>query len=446
MSPKKGSLFVIFLTVFIDLLGFGMVLPLLPIYAQSFVHDNYGLVIGGLMASFSAMQFLFAPFWGRLSDRIGRRPVLMVGLAGSVVFYTLFGLATVWENIVLLFIARIGAGIAGATIPTAQAYIADTTTLETRTKGMALIGMAFGLGFTLGPLLGLVAIKEKPPQAGLNNSAAVAPSDASKSTTAATPPVQRPSPGPGYVAAGLSGFALLLAVFLLPESLAPGSASAAKKLLDTRALADALSVPSIGALLSAYFICVFAFGNFETTLSMMINGEVRGSPFHFTYEEVFYTFAYIGLVLTVAQGLIVRRLSGKVHEGILAAVGGVLEIVGFGLMMMAIDSGKVGQLRIALTVIVCGFAMMMPTLMSLVSRRSDPTKQGGILGLGQSIAALARIFGPLMGVPLLKLNIKLPYEAGAGLMAVGLAAIVFAARRGHDYGTARPAAETMMEM
>src|SRR4029079_226112 len=143
-EPRKASLLVIFLTAFIDLLGFGMVLPLLPIYADQFTVDQSGFVLGLLMASFSAMQFVLSPWWGRLSDRIGRRPVLMIGLAGSVVFYTLFGIATVMHSLVLLFVARIGAGISGATIATAQAYIADSTTLEKRPKGMALIGMAFG--------------------------------------------------------------------------------------------------------------------------------------------------------------------------------------------------------------------------------------------------------------------------------------------------------------
>src|SRR5262245_36120900 len=135
-STGKGSLLVIFLTVFIDLIGFGMVLPLLPIYAQQFGVDQHGISLGLLMASFSAMQFLFAPVWGRISDRIGRRPVLMIGLAGSVLCYSIFALATIWKCLALLFVARIGAGIAGATIPTAQAYIADTTSLEKRAHGM----------------------------------------------------------------------------------------------------------------------------------------------------------------------------------------------------------------------------------------------------------------------------------------------------------------------
>src|SRR5688500_16071079 len=148
VPPSRGSLLVIFLTVFIDLLGFGMVLPLLPIYAKTFGVDKHGWEIGLLMASFSAMTFIFSPLWGRLSGRIGRRPGLPVALAGSALLYARFGLATVWQSLTWLFGSRIGAGIAAATIPTAQAYIADSTTVKTRAKGMALIGAAFGLGFT----------------------------------------------------------------------------------------------------------------------------------------------------------------------------------------------------------------------------------------------------------------------------------------------------------
>ena len=159
--PKRAGLMIVFVTVFIDLLGFGIVLPLLPRYGKAFHADN--MTLGLLMASFSAMQFLFAPIWGRLSDRVGRRPILILGLAGSTIFYTLFGYATslggdaTWMGmgvIAWLFISRIGAGIAGATIPTAQAYIADVTGKRERGKGMALIGAAFGIGFTFGPLIG----------------------------------------------------------------------------------------------------------------------------------------------------------------------------------------------------------------------------------------------------------------------------------------------------
>jgi DHA1 family tetracycline resistance protein-like MFS transporter len=406
-SPTKGSLLVIFLTVFIDLLGFGMVLPLLPLYANQFTADESGWLIGLLMASFSAMQFLFAPLWGRLSDRIGRRPVLMIGLAGSVVFYTLFGLATVWQNIVWLFVARIGAGIAGATIPTAQAYIADTTTLETRAKGMALIGAAFGLGFTFGPLFGYLAL---PSGEG------------------------DPGPGPGFAAAGLSAVALALAWYKLPESLGRGSRAAAHKLFDATAWRDALTTPSIIPLLFALFLCVFAFANFETTLSMLVKGEKVESPFDFTFREVMLTFAYIGLSLTIAQGFLVRRLSTRVPEAAMAGAGAITETIGFWLILQAVSHKSLGLLFVALTIVVVGFALLMPSLNSLVSRRSDPLKQGGILGIAQSISSLARIVGPLVGIPLLKRQVGLPYWTAIGVMAVGFVLVLYAARRGKDYG------------
>ncbi len=200
-APRKASLLVIFLTVFIDLLGFGIVVPLLPVYAHEFGVDEHGIELGLLMASFSAMQFIFAPLWGRLSDRIGRRPVLIIGLVGSTFFYAMFGLATIWRSLTWLFITRLGAGIAGATISTTQAYIADVTSLETRQKGMALIGAAFGLGFTFGPLLAAAAVVSAGNQ--------------------------ELSPAPGFAASVLSGVALLLAIFLLPESLRAGDAARA---------------------------------------------------------------------------------------------------------------------------------------------------------------------------------------------------------------------------
>jgi len=406
-SPRKGSLLVIFLVVFIDLLGFGMVLPLLPIYADQFTVDESGWMIGGLMAVFSVMQFFFAPLWGRLSDRIGRRPVLMIGLAGSVIFYALFGIATIYQNLTLLFVSRIGAGIAGATISTAQAYIADSTTLEKRPKGMALIGMAFGLGFTFGPLFGFLAV---PFGQG------------------------EPGPWPGFAAALLSLLALGLACFKLPESLQPDSASAARKILDRSAARSAFSTPSIGLLLLAIFICLTAFANFETTLSMLIKGrEGVDSPFQFSWGQVCLTYAYIGITLAIVQGGIVRRIAGRVSEGVLASSGAAIKIIGFGLIVLATRNQSAPLLMGALAVVVAGFSFMQPSLTSLLSRRSDPNKQGSILGLGQSVNSLARIVGSLVGIPLLKSHNMLPFAFAAVVMAVALVAVAFAARSGQDY-------------
>jgi MFS transporter, DHA1 family, tetracycline resistance protein len=442
-EPRKGSLLVIFLAVFIDLLGFGMVLPLLSIYARDFGAASNGMEIGMLVASFSAMQFIFSPMWGRLSDRIGRRPVLMIGLAGSVVFYALFGLATVWKSMAWLFVSRIGAGIAGATITTAQAYIADVTTLQNRGKGMALVGAAFGLGFTFGPMFGGLAL--------LGN------------TT-------NPRPEPGYAAALLSACALVFAYFLLPESLNPESKSAGKRLFDFGALRVALQMPSVGPLLLTLFVCILAFANFETTLPLLLSGgqddpktasstaesraldalvpveaRLKTSPFQFGLKRVLLTFSYIGFTLTIAQGLVVRRLLGVISEGTMAAMGSLIDILGFVTMIAAIQTSNVWVLFGAITLMVFGFAMMMPSLNSLISRRSDPTKQGSILGISQSVSALARILGPMLGLPLLVqtafLPVVLPYFVGAGLMAVGLIMIMTSARGGHDYGA--PAAGSL---
>jgi MFS family permease len=412
---SHGSLLVIFLTVLIDLLGFGIVLPLLPIYAAQFTMDQSGWQLGLLMASFSAMQFLFAPLWGRISDRVGRRPVILIGLLGSVIFYSLFGWATIRKSMTLLFASRIGAGMAGATISTAQAYIADSTSLDERPRGMALIGMAFGLGFTFGPLLGLLAV-----------------------------PSGQGDPGwmPGAAAAVLSAVALGLAWFLLPESLHADSEVAEQHVLDLRALRTAMAVPSVGALILAMFVCVFSFANFETTLSLLIKGETKPPVFSFTFPRVCLTFAYIGLVLSIVQGGLVRRMAGKVSEGIMATGGAVAEVVGFFCLAIAVERSSQTWLYLGLTVVVAGFAFITPSLNSLISRRSDPHRQGGILGLNQSVGALARIFGSGLGIPLLMINARMPLYVAAGLMALGGLLIAWSARRGSDFSTSTESSTT----
>jgi MFS family permease len=408
-KPAKTSLLVVFLTVFIDLLGFGMVLPLLPIYAEHFVQHlgkfEQGLIIGLLLSSFSLMQFLFAPLWGRLSDRIGRRPVLILGLIGSCVFYTLFGLATYWQSLFGLFATRIGAGICGATIATAQAYIADVTSLEERAKGMALIGAAFGLGFTFGPLLGVAALFS-------SHDVAI-------------------SPWPGFLAAALSGVALVLAIVRLPESLRPGAASAQRTLFDWTALRAALATPSVGVLLLTSFVCVFAFANFESTLARLLNDSDAG--FQYTFDQVLWVFAYIGVVLTVAQGFLVRRLATRMSEVHMATIGGVISIIGFALLAWATRWQTLSFLLFALAVEVVGFAFMTPSINSLISRRSDPSRQGGILGVGQSMGSLARILGPVCGNTLFQISPDTPFWIASLLMVLGLGLVVTAARQGGDF-------------
>ncbi len=409
-SPK-ASLLTIFLIVFIDLIGFGMVLPLLPVFAEHFQVDEHGLTLGLLMASFSAMQFLVAPLWGRISDRVGRRPILMIGLAGSVAFYFLFGIATIYHSLTLLFISRLGAGIAGATISTAHAYIADITTLENRTKGMALVGAAFGLGFTLGPLFAVLALLGE---------------------------ANEPGPGPGYAASALSAVALLLAWFKLPESLPAGGGHTARKWFDYSALHEALATPSVGLLLLTSFVCVFSFANFESTLSLSIFRSTSLSAadpdLTFRLSRICQTFAFIGLTLMIVQGGIVRRLSGRIADGTIAATGAALQIVGFILQIWFTQHYSLGPMLFALASTVSGFAFVTPSLNAMISRRSDPAKQGAILGLGQSISSLARILGPMAGIPLFKTQPALPLVTAAALMALGFMFVLVATRRGKDFG------------
>ena len=390
----------IFLTVFIDLLGFAIVLPLIPRYDKHF--EVGGMIMGLLMASFSAMQFLFAPLWGRLSDQIGRRPVLLVGLVGSTLFYALFGFAVTLgksgeliglSTMTWLFISRIGAGIAGATIPTAQAYIADITGREQRGKGMAIIGAAFGFGFTFGPLIGAVFASSEPGTAS--------------------------SGWPGYVAAILSGIAATTAFFILPESLkkaADGDAapepSERRGWLDLSALKAALSVKSIGFVVLTMFFTTFAFAQFESTLTRLTQEKGLSD------RNNFYVFAYVGFILALSQGLLVRRLMPRLREFKMALAGIVLMSAGMLLIAATTGSESNGLLYAILPICVVGFSALQPSMQSMLSLRSPDDRQGEFLAVGQSCSSLARILGPLVGLTLFDISMSLPYLLGGGLMAL----------------------------
>ena len=432
-SPnRRGSLLAVFLAVFIDLLGFGIVLPLLPIYGKAFAGDmndaTRGLIVGLLMSSFSAMQFVFSPIWGKLSDRVGRRPIILLGLAGSVLFYALLGVATMYRSLAGLFIARIGAGVCGATIATAQAYIADTTSAENRTKGMALIGAAFALGFTLGPLIGAAALL-----AGGGGEF---------------------SPWPGFAAAILSGAALAYAYGKLPESLHRDSQTAARTQLSGSVVWKTLATPATGCVVLASFIYVFAFGGLESTVSLLVDAFAArhaedsagvvgyaplentaaswakrfGDPEQQTQIAILIVYAVIGITLAVAQGFLVRRLASKLSEITLATTGAVIGVAAFGGMAYGVLQNRFDATFIAILAEVVGFAFVAPSLQSLLSRRADPAQQGAVLGVSQSASSLARILGPILMLWLFGLRISLPYLTAAVMMSAGLLLIFAAAK------------------
>jgi MFS family permease len=408
-APPRSALLIIFLVVVIDLLGFAIVLPLLPRIAESYLKGQTkfveGLTIGLLFSSFSAMQFLFAPLWGRLSDRIGRRPVLLVGLAGSVVFYSLFGYAATIPTesarlaIELMFISRIGAGIAGATISTAAAAIADCTPPEQRKRGMALIGAAFGVGFTFGPLVAFGAIRLLPNQ----GHGAV-----------------------GYVAAALSFVSLILGIVLLKETRAGSQPTERRGWLNFHSLAATLRMPTIGILVVTYFLATFAMANLESTLSLFTK-----AAFGYTDEQNFLIFAYVGFALAFVQGGIYRPMAKHVSEVAFIRMGVLMMLLGLtGLGALAGTAGSAAHndwtsfvaMLITLAIAVAGFAFLNPSVGALISRRSPPDRQGEVMGVNQSASALGRILGPaaaLMLFPLTSGHV-LPYALASAMLLVVL--------------------------
>ncbi len=408
-TTNRAALLIVFLVVFIDLLGFGIVLPLLPRIGDDYVEHIVaggkeapmgGMVLGLLMASFSLMQFLVAPIWGRISDRIGRRPILLLGLAGSVAFYGLLGFACTFPAagqavlaLVLLFAARLGAGTAGATIATAQAVIADCTPAEKRKHGMAIIGAAFGMGFAFGPLIGALAMTIFP-----DNQEAV-----------------------GYAAAGLSFIALVLGMMLLPETRRFDQAPPTdRRLINMSAIRRALGSRALGPVVIAFFLATLGFATFETTLALFLK-QILQLPENKSY----LVFAFIGLVLLITQGVFYRRLAKRVSEPTFMVMGILFMAAGLaGLAAVTVTASKVEPdttttmtlVFVALALAVIGFAFLTPSAQALISRRTDSSQQGEILGVNQSASALARILGPPIGITLLKINPLFPYVFGAVLV------------------------------
>jgi MFS family permease len=419
-KPSRSALLIVFLVVVIDLLGFGIVLPLLPLFGRDYVQHlvstplAIGAITGLLMAVFSLMQFVFAPIWGQVSDRIGRRPVLLIGLAGSVVFYALFGYASQmtpgesWLPLFLLFTARIGAGVSGATISTAQAVIADCTPPEGRKSGMALIGAAFGIGFTLGPLVGFGALSLGPGDRGMV----------------------------GYAASAISLVSLILGVLLLPETRDFAAAPPLRRgWFDLGAFREAIRSPAIGPVMLVFFLATLGFASFEVTLA-----QLNKDALQLEERNNLLIFAYVGLVLMLTQGVLYRRMAKKVTEATFMLLG--IICMGFGVLALGgVTYAAVEQWAgfatllttqlIALTLAVMGFAFLTPSAQALISRRSDPARQGEILGVNQSISAMARILGPILGLSLYAASRThlLPYVFG-GLLLLAMLPLIPVIRRG----------------
>ncbi|WP_414682996.1 MFS transporter [Longimicrobium sp.] len=378
----------VFVTVFLDLVGFGIVIPLLPLYAQRF---GAGPVAAAwLLSIYSLMQFLFAPWWGRLSDRVGRRPVLLVGIAGAALSYLAFGMA---GSLTWLFVARAANGLMGANIGVAQAYIADVTPPEDRAKGMGMIGAAFGLGFIFGPAIGGFLSRWGPA-------------------------------APFLGAAALAAANFVLAWYRLPESL-PAEVRGAlpPRHAGLRArLATLADAPGrLRGLYATTFAVTMGIAGMEATLALW-----AGRRWGLGFESVGYGFAMVGLVAAAAQGLMVGPLVKRIGERRSGLLG--LALVAAGMVLIPL-APSLPLVVLAAAVFALGQAATTPSVMAMISHQGGVADQGRILAASQSLSALARVLGPWMaGAAFAYVGIAAPYAGGAALAGIALLILALSVR------------------
>ena len=386
---------ILFLIVLIDLIGFGLVIPLLPFYAERFSASPQEVTV--LMATYSAMQVVFAPIWGRLSDRVGRRPVLMISMAAAALAYLWLGFA---DALWMLFAARALGGACAGNIAAANAYIADVTTPEGRARGMGMIGAAFGLGFIIGPALGGVVAGNNLATADLRS--------------------------PGLIACGLSLIAFLGVVFVLKESLPQGHTPRPRK-GRIAALRDALARKTLARLLLIFFLAILAFGGMEAVFALWAMAQFGWGP-----EQIGYIFSYVGVLSAVMQGGLIGRLTARFGEEKLLIAG--LSLIALGLLAIPL-AHDLPVLVVAVSCLALGMGAMQPSLNSLISRRAGADEQGEVMGVAQSIASLSRVLGPLLaGALFAGLGRDAPFLAGMAL-------VVVAAALGFGIPPAEPAAQ-----
>jgi DHA1 family tetracycline resistance protein-like MFS transporter len=414
-TGRRRAIAVVFFVVFLDLLGFSIVIPILPFYTRFFGGNE--LVIGAVAATYSLTQFLFAPVLGTLSDRYGRRPVLMLSVAGSVIAWTLFGLA---NGLVLLFVSRGLAGAMGGNISTAQAYVADVTPPADRAQALGLLGAAFGLGFIFGPAIGAV----------LSFDAVVAAVDG---LLPAIIPINRFSL-PAFAAATASFVALTVAFFFLPESRERQTAAGKSQ---WGQLLDASRNPDVRGLLMAFFLLSFAFSGVQVMFIPFV-ADIYG----YSESQAALLLTYIGVLAVTVQGGLIGPLTRRFDEPTLTVAGAGLLLVALTSIPFAPELGGVFPsltgvapfltpallaLLFVLGLLALGNGVVNVTLSALVSRKASAERQGSAFGLTQSAGSLARTVGPvLMGGAYTAIAFWSPFVLGGLLLlpVVGLA-IVF---------------------
>ena len=353
---NRTALTLIFLTVFIDLLGFGILIPILPTFATVNLHMDE-TTIGIVLAAYSFMQFIFNPLFGKLSDKYGRKPIITFCLLLNAIGYVIFAFTHSFE---LLIISRIVGGIGGSSVSVAMAYIADITTKENRAHGMGLIGAAFGLGFVFGPLIGGLLAKY--------GYAVV-----------------------GFGSAVFSFIAFLTTIFFLPESNVniQKSKEAVRKILDISALKKVFTHPSVGVLIILFFIQTFAMANIYGTFAL-----IGYEHYHFTDMQNGLMYGILGLVSAIVQGGLLKFISKYMDQKKLIKLGSVTMMLGLALIPYGINFAG---LALIISILSFGSGILQPTILSMISTIAPDTEQGITLGTNQSMSSLARVLGPFWG-------------------------------------------------
>ncbi len=370
---SHSALLLIFLTVFIDLLGFGILIPILPTFAEKQLGMGEAS-IGIVLAVYSLFQFIFNPILGRLSDKKGRKPIITICLLLNAAGYVIFAFT---NSFLLLLISRIVGGVGGSSVSTAQAYIADVTSKEERSKGMGLIGMAFGLGFVFGPFIG-----------GL----------LSKSGYMVV----------GFGSAAFSAAAFLLTIFLLPESHKNivKSAKLKIKIIDVEGIKKVFSRPDLGTLVTIFFILTFSMANTYGTAPLL-----GYQVYHFSDLQNGYIFAIIGVVGAIVQGGLLRAVTKVLNDVKIIVTGAFCMIGGFALMPYG---GTFLGLALVASLFSLGIGVVQPTVLGLISRSTNESEQGLTLGINQSFSAFGRVLGPLWGGFVYQyLGYEFPFLTGA---------------------------------
>lgn len=375
---------IIFLIVFVDLMGFGLIVPLLPFFAEHF--EASPAVVGLLMASYSLAQLFSAPFWGRLSDHTGRRPVLLWSLGGIALAY---GWLAVADSLWMLFAARALAGLMAGNIAAAFAYAADVSTPATRAKAMGMIGAAFGLGFMIGPAIGGVLAGSNPLDANFQL--------------------------PALASAALSATAFLLTLFVLPESLPEEtrarSRSPAGRSHRWQEFRQAVGRRAVLEIMLISFLATFVFAGLEAMFALWSHRHLGWGPL-----QNGYLFALVGTISALVQGGLVGPLARRFGEARLIAFGAA----GLGIGMLLIpQTTAVWNLVVTMAITATGFSLLSPGLNSLLSLHVGRAYLGGSMGVSRSVTTLARVLGPVcLGAVFDTLGKDWPFYAGAAIMAL----------------------------